>query len=85
MSAQPGARIGVPAAAAAPAGAMASRGLRELALIALFVVLVACVPLVTASGSTLNFVMMALYATLMAQAAGQHHSVAKPPRGLQER
>lgn len=43
-------------------------GNRQLALIALFAALVACVPLVTASGSTLNFVMMALYATLIAQA-----------------
>ena len=42
--------------------------LRQLALIALFAALVACVPLVTASGTTLNFVMMALYATLIAQA-----------------
>lgn len=45
-----------------------SAGNRQLALIALFAVLVACVPLVTASGTTLNFVMMALYATLIAQA-----------------
>ena len=45
-----------------------SAGKRHLALIALFAVLVACVPLVTASGTTLNFVMMALYATLIAQA-----------------
>jgi len=43
-------------------------GARQLALIALFAALVACVPLVTASGTTLNFVMMALYATLIAQA-----------------
>ncbi len=41
---------------------------RQLAGIALFTVLVACVPLVTTSGVTLNFVMMALYATLIAQA-----------------
>jgi len=41
---------------------------RQLAGIALFTVLVACVPLVTKSGVTLNFVMMALYATLIAQA-----------------
>ncbi|MBS0341424.1 MAG: branched-chain amino acid ABC transporter permease [Proteobacteria bacterium] len=59
--------MGVPAAALATA-APGSRGLRELGLIALFVALVACVPLVTESGSTLNFVMMALYATLIAQA-----------------
>lgn len=45
-----------------------TRGFRELGVIALFVVLVACVPLFTRSGTTLNFVMMALYATLIAQA-----------------
>jgi len=44
------------------------KGGRQLALIALFAVAVACVPLVTRSGSALNFVMMALYATLIAQA-----------------
>ena len=43
-------------------------GAKQLAGIALFAVLVACVPLVTKSGVTLNFVMMALYATLIAQA-----------------
>ncbi|MDN8617585.1 branched-chain amino acid ABC transporter permease [Variovorax ginsengisoli] len=43
-------------------------GPRQLAGIALFAAVVACVPLVTASGATLNFVMMALYATLIAQA-----------------
>ncbi|MDM0017596.1 branched-chain amino acid ABC transporter permease [Variovorax saccharolyticus] len=43
-------------------------GPRQLAGIALFALLVACVPLVTSSGTTLNFVMMALYATLIAQA-----------------
>lgn len=43
-------------------------GMKQLAGIALFAVLVACVPLVTKSGVTLNFVMMALYATLIAQA-----------------
>ncbi|MDM0081921.1 branched-chain amino acid ABC transporter permease [Variovorax sp. J31P179] len=43
-------------------------GPRQLAGIALFAAAVACVPLVTASGATLNFVMMALYATLIAQA-----------------
>ncbi|EJL74062.1 ABC-type branched-chain amino acid transport system, permease component [Variovorax sp. CF313] len=43
-------------------------GAKQLAGIALFAVLVACVPFVTKSGVTLNFVMMALYATLIAQA-----------------
>jgi len=43
-------------------------GPRQLGGIALFAVLVACVPLVSHSGATLNFVMMALYATLIAQA-----------------
>ncbi|WP_395348968.1 branched-chain amino acid ABC transporter permease [Variovorax sp. UC122_21] len=41
---------------------------KQLAGIAMFAALVACVPLVTTSGVTLNFVMMALYATLIAQA-----------------
>jgi branched-chain amino acid transport system permease protein len=41
---------------------------RDLLSIALFAVLVACVPLVTTSGVALNFVMMALYACLLAQA-----------------
>ena len=45
-----------------------SAGSRQLAGIALFAVAVACVPLVTSSGVALNFVMMALYATLIAQA-----------------
>lgn len=45
-----------------------SAGLKQLAGIALFSVLVGCVPFVTTSGVTLNFVMMALYATLIAQA-----------------
>ncbi|SET85724.1 branched-chain amino acid ABC transporter permease [Variovorax sp. OV084] len=45
-----------------------SAGLKQLAGIALFAVLVGCVPFVTTSGVTLNFVMMALYATLIAQA-----------------
>jgi len=45
-----------------------SAGQRHLAGIALFAVLVACVPLATSSGVALNFVMMALYATLIAQA-----------------
>lgn len=45
-----------------------SSGGRQLAGIALFAVAVACVPLVTSSGVALNFVMMALYATLIAQA-----------------
>lgn len=40
----------------------------QLAGIALFAVLVGCVPLATKSGVALNFVMMALYATLIAQA-----------------
>jgi branched-chain amino acid transport system permease protein len=43
-------------------------GVLELASIVLFVVLVACIPLVSTSGVTLNFVMMALYAALLAQA-----------------
>jgi branched-chain amino acid transport system permease protein len=43
-------------------------GPRQLGGIALFALLVACVPLATSSGATLNFVMMALYATLIAQA-----------------
>lgn len=47
---------------------LAKQGGRQLALIALFAVLVACVPLATRSGTVLNFVMMALYATLLAQA-----------------
>ena len=42
--------------------------MKDLALIVLFAVLVACIPLVTSSGVLLNFVMMALYACLMAQA-----------------
>jgi branched-chain amino acid transport system permease protein len=42
--------------------------LKELGSIVLFVAVVACVPLVTDSGVTLNFVMMALYAALLAQA-----------------
>ena len=41
---------------------------KELVGIFLFVALVAAIPLVTASGVILNFVMMALYATLLAQA-----------------
>ena len=45
-----------------------NRTLKELGGIALFVAVVACVPLVTDSGVTLNFVMMALYAALLAQA-----------------
>ena len=43
-------------------------GMKDLVSIALFVLVVACVPLVTASGVALNFVMMALYAALLAQA-----------------
>ena len=42
--------------------------MRDIASIALFVVVVACVPLVTQSGVALNFIMMALYACLLAQA-----------------
>ncbi|MEJ8853481.1 branched-chain amino acid ABC transporter permease [Variovorax robiniae] len=45
---------------------MNARG--QLAGIVVFAVLVACVPLVSTSGVVLNFVMMALYATLIAQA-----------------
>ena len=43
-------------------------GAAELVGIFLFVALVATIPLVTDSGVILNFVMMALYATLLAQA-----------------
>ena len=43
-------------------------GHKQLMGIALFAVVIACVPLVTTSGVVLNFVMMALYATLIAQA-----------------
>ena len=43
-------------------------GIKELGGIALFVTVVACIPLLTNSGVTLNFVMMALYAALLAQA-----------------
>jgi branched-chain amino acid transport system permease protein len=42
--------------------------MKDAASIALFAVLVACVPLATGSGVVLNFVMMALYACLLAQA-----------------
>ncbi len=42
--------------------------MKDLALVVLFAAVVACVPLVTGSGVTLNFVMMALYACLIAQA-----------------
>ncbi len=41
---------------------------KDLAGIAAFVLLVACIPLVTDSGVILNFVMMALYAALLGQA-----------------
>ena len=41
---------------------------KDLGGIFLFVLVVAAIPLFTASGVTLNFVMMALYATLLAQA-----------------
>jgi branched-chain amino acid transport system permease protein len=47
---------------------ISGNGLRHLAGIAVFAVLVACLPLVTSSGVALNFVMMALYAALIAQA-----------------
>ena len=42
--------------------------MKDLAAIALFAVLVGCAPLVTSSGVALNFIMMALYACLLAQA-----------------
>lgn len=45
-----------------------SGGMKELAGIALFVVVAAAIPLVSSSGVTLNFLMMALYAALLAQA-----------------
>lgn len=45
-----------------------SGGMKELASIALFVVVAAAIPLVSTSGVTLNFLMMALYAALLAQA-----------------
>jgi branched-chain amino acid transport system permease protein len=45
-----------------------NKSFKELAGIFLFVVLVASIPLVTNSGVMLNFVMMALYAALLAQA-----------------
>jgi len=47
---------------------LSAQGARQLAGIALFALAVACLPLVTTSGAALNFVMMALYATLLAQA-----------------
>jgi branched-chain amino acid transport system permease protein len=47
--------------------AAASSGVRHLVGIAVFAIGVACVPLATDSGVALNFVMMALYATLLAQ------------------
>ena len=43
-------------------------GIKGLGGVALFVTVVACIPLLTNSGVTLNFVMMALYAALLAQA-----------------
>ena len=43
-------------------------GIRDLAGIAAFVLLVAAIPLLTDSGVVLNFVMMALYAALLGQA-----------------
>ena len=42
--------------------------MKDLAEIALFVVVVACAPLLTQSGVMLNFITMALYACLLAQA-----------------
>lgn len=42
--------------------------MRDLPGIAVFALLIACVPLVTSSGVELNFVTMALYACLLAQA-----------------
>jgi branched-chain amino acid transport system permease protein len=42
--------------------------MKDLLSIVVFAVVVACVPLVTSSGVALNFVMMALYACLLAQA-----------------
>lgn len=42
--------------------------MKDLTGIVLFVALVASIPLVTDSGVILNFVMMALYAALLAQA-----------------
>jgi branched-chain amino acid transport system permease protein len=45
-----------------------NRTLKELGSIALFVAVVACIPWFTDSGVALNFVMMALYAALLAQA-----------------
>ncbi|MEJ8813312.1 branched-chain amino acid ABC transporter permease [Variovorax ureilyticus] len=47
---------------------ISNAGLRHLGGIAVFAVAVACLPLVTSSGVALNFAMMALYATLIAQA-----------------
>ena len=43
-------------------------GIKDLAGIAAFVLLVAAIPLLTDSGVVLNFVMMALYAALLGQA-----------------
>ncbi len=45
-----------------------SKATQQLLGMALFVVGVACIPLVTSSGVILNFTMMALYAALLAQA-----------------
>jgi branched-chain amino acid transport system permease protein len=42
--------------------------MRDVAAIALFALVLACVPLATSSGVAVNFVMMALYACLLAQA-----------------
>ena len=46
----------------------AKGGIKELGGIALFVAVAAAIPLVSDSGVTLNFLMMALYAALLAQA-----------------
>jgi branched-chain amino acid transport system permease protein len=45
-----------------------SKATQQLLSMALFVAVVACIPLVTNSGVILNFTMMALYAALLAQA-----------------
>ena len=42
--------------------------MKDLLSVALFVAVVACAPLLTSSGVALNFIMMALYACLLAQA-----------------
>jgi branched-chain amino acid transport system permease protein len=60
--------VGAAASGAANRAAAASGVGRQLAGIAVFAILVAGLPLVTASGTTLNFATMALYAALIAQA-----------------